>query len=134
MDANDGIPEGSEDTTMLVQMEKEIRVIWAMSFVTKLLPVGAHNRQGQGWQASLSVFRCKEHGSCKKKQEPPVQVSSRHPTLLARHPTLLVRHPTLLFIAKTKVTRDLTDSHVQTFCPYYMRTRGLTTYAQLFPH
>jgi hypothetical protein len=88
MDANDRIPVGSEDTTMLVQMEEEIRVIRAMSFVTKLSPVGAHNRHGQGWQVSLSCFCCKEHGSCKKKQETPVQVSSRHPTLLARHPTL----------------------------------------------
>ena len=52
-----------------------MRAIRALPFVTKLSLVGARNSHGHGYQVSL---RC---SSCGKKQEPPVQVSRRHPTL-----------------------------------------------------
>ena len=48
MDGNDGTREESEDSTMLVQMKEVMRVIRKMSFVTKLSPLGVHNRHGQG--------------------------------------------------------------------------------------
>ena len=48
MDGNDGTREESEDSTMIVQMEEVRRVIRVMSFVTKLSPLGAYNRHGQG--------------------------------------------------------------------------------------
>jgi len=50
MDGNDGTREKSEDSTrdMIVQMEEVMCVIRGMSFVTKLSPIGAHNRHGQG--------------------------------------------------------------------------------------
>jgi hypothetical protein len=66
---------------MLVQIEEVIRVIRSLMFVTKLSPVGARNSHGHGYQVSLRCS-CEEYGRCAKKQEPPVQVSSRHPTEL----------------------------------------------------
>jgi hypothetical protein len=68
---------------MLVQIEEVMRAIRALQFVTKLSPVGARNSHGHGYQVSLRCSSCEEYGSCGKKQEPPIQVSSRHPTLLA---------------------------------------------------
>ena len=47
MDGNEGTREGSEDTTMSVQMEEEIHVIRVLFFVSKLSPVGVYNRHGQ---------------------------------------------------------------------------------------
>ncbi len=76
---------------MLVQIEEVKRAIRALPFVTKLSPVRAHNGHGAGWGVSLRCFACEEYGSCGKKQEPPVQVSSRHPTELACLKELLKR-------------------------------------------
>ena len=90
MDGSDGTRKDTEDTT-LVQIEDLERTIRALPFVTKLSPVGAHNGHGAGWGASLRCFACQEYGSCGKKQEPPVQVSSRHPTELACLQELLKR-------------------------------------------
>jgi hypothetical protein len=59
MDGSDGTRKDTEDTTTLVQIEEVKRAIRALLFVTKL---------------------SQEYGSCGKKQEPPVQVSSVHPT------------------------------------------------------
>jgi hypothetical protein len=59
--------------------------------VTKLSTVGARNSHGHGYQVSLRYSSCEEYGSCGKKQEPPVQVSSRHPTLFACLEELLKR-------------------------------------------
>ena len=44
-----------------------------------------------GYQVSLRCPSCEEYGSCGKKQEAPVQVSSRHPTELACLQELLRR-------------------------------------------
>ena len=80
----------TEDTT-LVQMEEVERAIRALPFVTKLSPVGARNSHGHGYRVSLRCPSCEEYDSCGKKQEPPVQVSSRHPTLHACWQELLKR-------------------------------------------
>ena len=80
MDGNDGTREESEDSTMIVQMEEVMCVVRVMPFVTKLSSLGAHNRHGPGCQVSLSCFRYRKFNRCGKKQQPPVQVSSRYPT------------------------------------------------------
>ena len=82
MDGSDGTRKDTEDTT-LVQIEEFERAIRALPFVTKLSPVGARNSHGHGYQVSLRCPSCEEYGSCGKKQEPPVQVSNRHPTMHA---------------------------------------------------
>jgi hypothetical protein len=43
------------------------------------------------YQVSLRCSTCEEHGTCEKKQETPVQVWSRHPTLIACLQDLLKR-------------------------------------------
>ncbi len=43
-------------------------------------PVRAVADKGRGWQVSLSCSRCQEYGSCHKKQEPAVRLSSTHHT------------------------------------------------------
>jgi len=86
----DGTRKDTEDTT-LVQSEELERAIRALPFVTKLSPVGARNSHGHAYQVSLRCPSCEEYGSCGKKQEPPVQVSSRHPTLHACLQELLKR-------------------------------------------
>ena len=83
--------ETSGDTTTFAQMEEIKRAIRALPFVTKLSPVRVHNGHGAGWGGSLRCFACEEYDSCGKKQEPPVQVSSRHPTELACLQELLKR-------------------------------------------
>ena len=90
MDGSDGTRKDTEDTT-LVQIEELERTIRALPFVTKLSPVGARNSHGHGYQVSLRCPSCEEYGSCGKKQEPPVQVSSRNPTELACLQELLKR-------------------------------------------
>jgi hypothetical protein len=90
MDGSDGTRKDTEDTT-LVQIEELERAIRALPFVTKLSPVGARNSHGHGYQVSLRCPSCEEYGSCGKKQEPPVQVSNRHPTLHACLQELLKR-------------------------------------------
>jgi hypothetical protein len=88
-----GTRKDREDTT-LVQIEEEVTcVIRSLSFVTKLSPVGVRNSHGHGYRVSLRCpsEACEEYGSCGKKQEPPVQVSSRHPTLHACFQDLLKR-------------------------------------------
>ena len=79
-----------EDTTASVQMEEIKRAIRALPFVTKLSPVRAHKSHGAGWGVSLRCSACEEYDSGKK-QEPPVQVSSVHPTELASLQELLKR-------------------------------------------
>jgi hypothetical protein len=117
MDGSDETPKDTEDTT-LVQSEELERAIRALSFVTKLSSVGARNSHGHGYQVSLRCPSCEEYGSCGKKQDPPVQVSSRHPTLDACLQELPGHGKDpwdgLGAMAKTKVTRDLTDGNVQT--------------------
>ena len=83
--------EGTENTTVLVQMEEVMRAIQALPFVTKLSPVGGRNSHGDGYRVTLRCPSCEEYGSCGKKQESPVQVSSRHPTLHACLQKLLKR-------------------------------------------
>ncbi len=80
-----------EDTTSSVQIEEIKCVIRALPFVTKLSPVRAHKSHGAGWGVSLTYSTCEEYDSCGKKQEPPVQVSSVHPTELACLQELLKR-------------------------------------------
>ena len=62
-----------------------------MSFVTVLAPVRAVGDKGRGWQTSLSCSRCKEYGSCPKKQEPAVRLSREHRTELTCLKELLKR-------------------------------------------
>ena len=76
---------------MSVQIEEIKRAIRALPFVTKLSPVRAHKSHGAGWGVSLRCSACDEYDSCGKKQEPPVQVSSVHPTELACLQELLKR-------------------------------------------
>ena len=91
MEGSDGTREDTEDTTMLLQIEEVMSAIGALPIVTKLSPVGARNSHGHGYRVSLRCFACEEYGSCGKKQEPPVQVSSRNPTELACLQELLKR-------------------------------------------
>ena len=79
------------DTTTSVQIEELKRAIRALPFVTKLSPVRAHNGHGDGWGVSLRCSAREEYDSCGKKQESPVQISSRHPTELACLQELLKR-------------------------------------------
>ena len=51
--------------------------------MTVLSPVRAVKGKGHGYGACLACFRCREHVSCGKKQEPPVHLSREHPTELA---------------------------------------------------
>jgi len=84
--------ESTEDTSMGVQIEEEMSAIRAMQIVTKLwVSVRKSDRDRDGCRVSLTCFSCKEYGRCGKKQEPPVQVSSRHPTLHACLQELLKR-------------------------------------------
>ena len=80
MEGSDGTREDTEDTTMCLQIEEVMCDIRALPIVTKLLPVGVRNSHGHGYRVSLRFFTCEEYDSCGKKQESPVQVSSRHPT------------------------------------------------------
>jgi len=91
MDGSDGTRKDTEDTTMFVQIKEVMCTIRSLPFVTKLSPVGPHNSHGHGYQVSLRCCCCEEYGTCGKKQEPPVQVSSRHHTLHACLQELLKR-------------------------------------------
>jgi hypothetical protein len=116
MDGSDETRKDTEDTT-LVQSEELERAIRELPFVTELSSVGSRNSHGHGYQVSLRCPSCEEYGRCGKKQEPPVQVSSRHPTLHACLQELPGHGKDpwdgLGAMAKTKVTRDLTDGNVQ---------------------
>jgi hypothetical protein len=79
MDGSDGTRKDTEDA----QIEEVKCAIRALLFVTKLSPVGCRNSHGDGYRVTLRCPSCEEYGSCGKKQEPPVQVSSVHPTELA---------------------------------------------------
>ena len=59
--------------------------------MTVLSPVRAVKGKGRGYGVTLRCSSCEEYGSCGKKQEPPVQVSSVHPTELACLQELLKR-------------------------------------------
>ena len=83
--------DGTADTTTLVQIEEAKCAIRKLPFVTVLAPVRAVADKGRGWQVSLSCSRCQEYGSCHKKQEPAVRLSSTHPTELACLQELLKR-------------------------------------------
>jgi hypothetical protein len=93
MDGNDGTRKETEDTTILVQIEEVMRAIRRLSFVTEFSPspVGVRNSHGHGYRVSLRCSVCEEYGICGKKQESPVQVSNRHPTLIACLQDLLKR-------------------------------------------
>jgi hypothetical protein len=91
MGGSGGTRKDTEDTPTLVQIEGVKRAIRALPFVTKLSPVGGRNSHGDRYQVSLRCPSCEEYGSCGKKQEPPVQVSSVHPTELACLQELLKR-------------------------------------------
>ncbi len=75
--------EGTENTTMLVQMEEEGRAIRAMPFVTTFSLVRAVKGKAAGWRVTLTCFVCREYNSCGKKQEASVHISGERPTLLA---------------------------------------------------
>ena len=66
---------------MLVQIEEVNRTIRALSFVTKLSPVGTHNGHGAGWGASLTCYSYPDY--CVKRQESPVQLSCDRKTELS---------------------------------------------------
>jgi hypothetical protein len=83
VDGSDGTRKDTEDITTLVQIEEVKRAIRALLFVTKSSPVGGRNSHGDGYRVTLRCSSCEEYGSCGKKQEPPDQVSSVHPTELA---------------------------------------------------
>ncbi len=87
----DGTRKDTEDTTLVQSEEDMMSTIRALSFVPKLSPVGARNSHGHGYRVSLRCPSCEEYGSCGKKQESPVQVSSGHPTLYACLQDLLKR-------------------------------------------
>ena len=83
--------KGTEDTSKLVQIEEVKCAIEKLPFVTVLSPVRAVKGKGRGYGVTLRCPSCKEYGSCGKKQEGPVQVSSVHPTELACLQELLKR-------------------------------------------
>ena len=68
-----------------------LAAIRALPFVTKLSPVREHNGHCDGWGVSLRYSACEEYDICDKKQESPVQISSRNPTDLVRFQELLKR-------------------------------------------
>jgi hypothetical protein len=72
--------KGTEDTSKLVQIEEVKCAIEKLPFVTVLSPVRAVKGKGRGYGVTLRCPSCEEYGSCGKKQEPPVHVSSVHPT------------------------------------------------------
>jgi hypothetical protein len=76
---------------MFEQIEEVKCAIRNPSFVTIFSPVRAVKGKGQGYGACLTCYRCKEHDSCGKKQEPPVHVSGEHPTELTCLKELLKR-------------------------------------------
>ena len=64
-----------------------LEAVFRDGFVT----VRAVKGKGRGYGVTLRCSSCEEYGSCGKKQEPPVQVSSVHPTELACLQELLKR-------------------------------------------
>ena len=74
--------EGTQNNTVLVQMEEEERAIRAMPFVTTLSFVRAVKGKAEGWRVTLTCFACREYNSCGKKQETSVHISGERPTLL----------------------------------------------------
>ncbi len=75
--------EGTQDNTVLVQMEEEERAIRTMPFVTTLSFVRAVKGKAEGWRVTLTCFAYREYNSCGKKQEASVHISGERPTLLA---------------------------------------------------
>jgi hypothetical protein len=85
------LEKGIEDTSTFVQIEEVKCAIRKLSFVTVLSSVRAVKGKGRGYGVTLRCSSCEEYGSCGKKQEPPVQVSSVHPTEFACLQELLKR-------------------------------------------
>jgi hypothetical protein len=111
-----------------------------LPFVTVLSPVRAVKGKGRGYGVTLRCPSCEEYGSCGKKQEPPVYVSDNATHLKSKENLLFwserpskykefikmvlveygcpghgkVTWDGLGVMAKTNVTRDLTDGNVQT--------------------
>ncbi len=83
--------KGTEDTSKLVQIEELKCDIEKLPVVTVLSPVRAVKGKGRGYWVTQRCPSCEEYGSCGKKKEPPVQVSSVHPTELACLQELLKR-------------------------------------------
>jgi hypothetical protein len=76
--------EDTENTTDLVQMEEEKRVIRTIPFVTTLSPVRVVKDKVEGVRrVTLTCFACRDYDICGKKQESSVHISGEHPTLLA---------------------------------------------------
>jgi hypothetical protein len=75
--------EGTQNTTVLVQMEEEERTIRAMPFVTTMSFTRAVKGKTEGWRVTLTCFACREYNSCGKKPEASVHISGERPTLLA---------------------------------------------------
>jgi hypothetical protein len=71
--------EGTQNNTVLVQMEEEERAIRAMPFVTTLSFVRAVKGKAEGWRVTLTCFACREYNSCGKKQEASVHISGERP-------------------------------------------------------
>ncbi len=66
--------EGTEDTTMLLQIEEEKCAIRTMSFVTKSSPVHTVNDKTEGVGVYLTFYGYRDHDNCRKKQETPVHL------------------------------------------------------------
>jgi hypothetical protein len=53
--------EGTQNNTVLVQMEEDERAIRAMPFVTTLSFVRAVKGKAEGWRVTLTCFACREY-------------------------------------------------------------------------
>jgi hypothetical protein len=80
-----------EDTMVSVQIEEIKRAIRVLPFVTKLSPVHTHEGHGAEWGVWMRFTAYEEYDSFAQKQDPPVQVSSVHPTELTCLQELLNR-------------------------------------------
>ncbi len=74
--------EDTENTTDLVQMEEEKRVIRTIPFVTTLSRVVKDKVEGVR-RVTLTCFACRDYDICGKKQEESVHISGERPTLFA---------------------------------------------------
>ena len=67
--------EGTENTTMLAQIDEVKRGIRTLSFVTELSFVRVVKYKGQGVRVSMTCYACRDYDSCVKKQEAPIHIS-----------------------------------------------------------
>jgi hypothetical protein len=108
--------KGTEDTSTLVQIEEVKCAIRKLSFVTVLSPVRADKDKGRGYGDTLRCSSSEEYGSCGKKQEPPVQVSSVYPTEFACLDEILNRlqdrHDNCAEAVAKKDAADVTSGYV----------------------